>query len=68
MEVVAKIDLDDLWSGDEWGTTVGQILTDELRSVIKAELRKSIKSDKDFTKLIEKLREQAITEALKAVA
>ena len=63
-----ELDLDKIWTGDEWDTTLGEIMRDEIKAVVKAEIRKALKSSTDLKRAIATLQKRAaanIIEGLK---
>ncbi len=61
------IDLDAIWADGDWGTTVGEIVRDEIRIVVKREVKKAVKDDPDLKRAIRQLTTRAaqtIAEAL----
>ena len=59
MSFEIKIDLDEIFSGDNWGTTVGEMVREEVRSVVRSEIKKAVKSDADLKKAIKALQKRA---------
>lgn len=64
MPLNVQLDLDDIWTGEEWSSTIGDLLRDELRAAIKAEIRSAIKKSPPLKKIIKKYQDRAIAEAL----
>lgn len=65
-EVTVK--LDDLFTEDSWGDTVGAILRDEIESALRSQVRKAIKDDPNWAALVRLMKDKAIrvaTESLK---
>ena len=54
-----ELDLDTVFSGNDWGTTVGEIVRDEIRALVKAEVKKAVKTDKKLLAAIKKLQAKA---------
>lgn len=67
MKINASIDLDELWTGSEWSETVASMITDELRAVIRAEIKKSLKDDPKLKKMIAAYKTTAIQQAMEKV-
>lgn len=70
MDIKATIDLDKIFTGSDWDTTVAEIIADELKFAIKSEIRKSIKEDPLLKETIAKLKKvagQRILEAANAL-
>jgi hypothetical protein len=61
------LNLDEIWTGDEWDTTVGELLRDELKLAIRAEIKKGLRESKDFKAAIAKLQKAAMDEALQKI-
>ena len=62
-----ELDLDDVFLGDHWGTTIGEIVRDEMRMLVKAELKKAIKTDKKLKAAIKKLQDKAAEDIVAAL-
>ena len=62
-----ELNLDDVFSGDDWGTTVGEIVRDEIRALVKAEIRKAIKTDEKLKAAIKKLQDRAAEDIVAAL-
>lgn len=63
-----SIDLDEVMSGDHWETTVGEIIRDEIKLVVRSEVRKFAKNSPELKKAIKALEKHAakqITDSLK---
>lgn len=54
-----ELDLDSIWTGDEWGTTLGEILKDEIKTVVRSEIKKSLRENSDLKQAIAALRRRA---------
>ena len=67
MEIIAKINLDEVWVGGEWETAVAEIVRDELRSEIRRELKAAVKSDPKLKKAVRRLQQLAAEQILAAV-
>ena len=70
MKINATLDLDDLFSDtydSDYGyvSCVDDIVKGELKNVIKSEVKKALKNDKELNKLITDIRERAVKNALK---
>ena len=59
-----EVDLDKIMTGAPYEGSVGEILRDELRLLIKSEIRKSLKDDRDLKRLISEMRKRAIAAAI----
>ena len=64
MKLDISLDLDNLWTGAEWDETLGEMLREEIRSVIKAEMKKSVKEWAGLKKVIKEYKQRAIQEAM----
>ena len=51
-----SIDLDSLFSEDDWGTTVAEIIRDELIKLIKTSLRKEFRENIAFAGAMKEIR------------
>ena len=61
-----ELDLDTIFDSRNC-ESVSQIITDELRYVVKAEVKKAIKADKNLQGLIRKLHHLAVTQAIETL-
>ncbi len=62
-----ELNLDDVFSGDHWGTTVGEIVRDEIRALVKAEVKKAVRTDKKLLAAIKKLQTRAAEDIVAAL-
>ena len=67
MELKLELDLDDLGTGDHWGTTVDDIIRDELKACIRTEIKKGIRDNAKLKRLVKDYQDIAIQEAYKAM-
>ena len=64
MKINAILDLDDIWVGHEWDETIGSIIRDEMKTLVKTELRKALKEDREFQKAMRTMKKKAIQQLL----
>lgn len=62
-----EIDLEEIFTGEQWEETVADIIRDELKSVIRNELKKEFKENITFTGAMKKVRERAAQEIIAMV-
>ena len=62
-----ELDLDDVFTGDHWETTVGEIVRAEIRALVKLELKKAIRTDKKLRAAIKKLQDRAAEDIIAAL-
>ena len=67
MKLTAEIDLDDIFSGDHWGTMIGEIVRDELKAAIKIEIKASIRKDPQLKKAVKRLQNLASQRIIEAI-
>lgn len=63
-----ELDLDELCSGDNWGTTVGELIREELKAEIRLQIKKGIKEDPQLKRAVKKLQQEAAKKVLDALA
>jgi len=64
VKIKAEIDLDEIMAGGDWDTSIGEMVRDELKSVIKAEIRSAIRSNDKLKKAIKALESRAADQIL----
>jgi len=62
-----EMNLDDIWLGHDWGTTVGEIVRDEIKALVKSEVKKAIKTDRKLRVAIKKLQDKAAEDIVAAL-
>ncbi len=62
-----ELDLEDVFSGEHWDTTVGEIIRDEIRLLVKAEVKKAVKTDRKLRAAIKKLQDKAAEDIIAAL-
>lgn len=67
MKITSVIDLDDIFAdiGHGEGKDVSRIIVDELKTFVRSEIKKSLKSDKELQRLLSELKRMAIETAIK---
>ena len=68
MTLSVSLNLDDLWTDSEWGSTVGELIREALKAEIKAEIKRAVKNDKKFKQIINKFKDLAIKEIVEKVS
>ena len=68
MKIEATIDLDELWSGDEWDSTVAGLIRDELKIVIRKEIKNAVQKDPTLKKAIKSIQNKAAQTIIEAMA
>ena len=64
MKIEAVLNLDEIMTGPDWDTSIAEMVRDELRLVIKAEIKKAISNDKDIAKAINAMKKRAAAELM----
>lgn len=59
MAIKIELDIDKIWTGDEWGTTLGEIVRDEIKAIVKSEVKKALRENSDLKKAIAALQKKA---------
>ena len=60
-----ELDLDRIWVDDDgWNSTLASIVKEELRTVIKTEIRKALRESTDLKKAIKALHKKAAQQIL----
>jgi len=69
MKLIGKIELDleKMFSGDDWNTTIADVIRDEFRKVLRETLRVTFRTDVTFTGAMAKIREKAALEIIDQV-
>lgn len=62
-----ELDLDKIWSGDEWNTTIGEIMREEIKFVVRKEISKALKESTELKKAIIALQKRAAAQLLKEI-
>ena len=58
----AELNLDELLSGDDWGTTVGEIVKEEIERAVRSALRTALKNNPDFDSALRRLVQKGLEE------
>ena len=66
-EVLTKIDLDKIFSEDQWGTTIGDIVKEEIRLEVKKSIKASVKNNTQLKKAIKALENAAAKNILESI-
>ena len=53
------IDLDEVWANEEWGTTVGEIVKEEIRFEVKRIIKAAVKNDPQLKLAVKRLTDLA---------
>ena len=67
MKIEAVIDLDEIWAGEEWDSTIASLIRDELRKVIAKEIKRAVTSDPKLKRAIKAIQDKAAQEIIAAM-
>lgn len=67
MDLNFKVDLDSIFVGGEWETTVGEIIKDELRAAIKAEVKRGLKNNPLLQKAVKAVQNEAAKKIIESM-
>jgi len=68
MAIKIELDIDKIWTGAEWDTTLGEIMRDEIKAVVKSEVKKALRESTDLKKAITALKKKAASKILENLA
>lgn len=63
-----SINLDEIYTGDEYGETIARIIKDEIEYYIKSEVKKIMKKDKELKKFISDYKSKVVTKIIDGMA
>ena len=63
--MTCKIDLDEIYTEEEWSTTVGGIIRDEIKHMLKGVVKKELKAREGYIKAVTKTMSKKALEDLK---
>jgi len=67
MNLKVELNLDDIFTGADWSETIGEILRDELKGEIRAQMKKAVKEDKSLQRVIKEYKNRAVRGAMDAL-
>ena len=68
MQMTCKVDLDDIYTDEEWSTTVGEVIRTEIKYVLRAVVKKELKKrEKQIALITSSMSKRAIEELKKAL-
>jgi hypothetical protein len=53
VSLMVDLNLDDIWAEEEWSTSVGEMIRDEMRGAFKREIADIAKNDRKFRILVD---------------
>ena len=67
MKIEAVVDLDDIFVGGGWDTTIAEIVRDELKAVIRKEIKGAVSSDPKLKRAIAAIQKRAAEQIIAAM-